>query len=182
LKAVPVELPPSDLLLTLFKEGAKLANERSVSSARVRNTLGAATFNEYFRLAHLEEEERKIPVSVYRAKRFLDEHFAEECDLGKVASKVGLSPHYLLQLFKGHVGVTPTRYMWKLRAQKGIHLLQQSGLTISEIAYSCGFKTPHHFSRVLKQNYGYSPSQMREKEWMRDPARFNKDIPDVHYK
>ena len=182
LKAVPRNLSPSPLLLTLLEEGVKLANDSSGSGKRVRDTLGAAAFNEYFRLAGLDEEARKLPAPVLRAKRYLDQHFKEVCDLKRLSSIALLSPNYLLELFKEHIGSTPTKYMWKLRLRMGVQLLLQTGLPVGTIAYECGFKDQHHFARAVKQTYGASPSALRDREWLRDPAEFGRDIPDLVFK
>ena len=179
LRAVPRGLSPSPLLLTLLEEGFRLANDNSSGGKRVRHTLGAAAFNEYFRLARLDEEARELPVAVLRAKRYLDEHFTEVCDLKRLSAIALLSPNYLLELFKEHIGTTPTKYMWKLRLTKGVQLLLQTGLPVGSIAYECGFRDQHHFARTVKQFYGSSPSGLRDREWMRDPAQFGRDVPDL---
>lgn len=181
LRAVPRSLAPSPLIIKLLKEGANLAGESSNSTKRVRDALGATVFNEYFRLAHLDQEDSRLPKAVLLAKMYLEEHFSEDRDLHlkDISDFASLSPNYLLELFKKHVGKTPKQYLWSLRTRKGAHLLLKTGLPISTISYECGFKCPHHFSRVIRSTYGSSPSELREQEWMRNPADFNRDIPDL---
>lgn len=167
LKSAPNSLRPSELLLVLMKEGTKLGHDESINISRLRNAIGMAAYCEYFRQAHLEEEERVLPRAVWRAKRHIDEHFTESTRLSDIADVAGLNPCYLHQVFKKSIGVSPIQYMWRLRAEKGRNLLLQTGLTVNEIAYTCGFKSSHHFSRFIKLQYGQSPTKVRAEQWVR---------------
>ena len=181
LKAIPNILPASNLVKLLINEGISLGHSERVNLSRLRNSLGEAVFNEYFYRANMEEEDSIYPTAVARAKRYIDNNFVNPCDLGIVAEYVSLNPRYLLRLFKQHMGMTPTRYLWRLRAEKGVYLLHQSKLNINQIADQCGFQSPHHFSRHIKENYGKSPSQLRKQTWDRDPYQFNETVPEIRY-
>ncbi len=181
LKSIPRAIPTSKLLALLIDQGIALGHSEGVSLERLRNSMGEAVFNEYFHRANLEEEDRKYPRAVARAKHYIDNHFTTPCDLNKIADFANLNPRYLLRLFKQHIGITPTRYLWHLRAEKGVYLLHQSRLNINQIAEQCGFQSPHHFSRHIKEHYGKSPTQLRHVTTSRDPYQFNRDVPDVRY-
>ena len=181
LKAVPQSMPATDLMMTLFQEGNALGHSDAINLSRLRNSLGEALFNEYFYQAKLEEEDKTYPPPVVRAKRYIENNFTEPCDLSIISEYTGLNPRYLLRLFKQHMGITPTRYLWRLRAEKGVYLLHQSKLNINQIAEQCGFQSPHHFSRHIKEYYGESPSHLRTQTRNRDPFQFNKDVPEVRY-
>ena len=181
LKSIPNSIPTSKLITLLISEGIALGHSESINLSRLRNSLGEAVFNEYFYRANLEEEDSMYPPAVARAKRYIDNNFTNHCDLGNVADYASLNPRYLLRLFKQHIGITPTRYLWRLRAEKGVYLLHQSRLNINQIAEQCGFQSPHHFSRHIKEYYGKSPSQLRSQTRYSDPYQFNKDVPDIRY-
>ena len=181
LKAVPCSMVATPLMLTLFREGIALGHGDTVNLNRLRNSLGESLFNEYFYQSKLEEEDMIYPAAVARAKRYIENNFTRPCDLAQIAGHIGLNPRYLLRLFKQHMGVTPTRYLWRLRAEKGIYLLHHSRLSINQIADQCGFQSPHHFSRHIKEYYGASPSKLRANTRNRDPFQFNEDVPEVHY-
>ena len=181
LRAIPQAMSATPLMLTLVKEGIALGHGNTINLARLRNSLGESLFNEYFYQAKLEEEERTYPRGVARAKRYIENNFTKPCDLSSIAEHIGLNPRYLLRLFKEHMGVTPTRYLWRLRAEKGVYLLHQSKLSVNQIADQCGFQSPHHFSRHIKEYYGESPSKLRADTRNRDPFQFNQDVPEVRY-
>ena len=47
------------------------------------------------------------------------------------------------------------------RLEHGLSLLQSTTHPITEIALTCGFKTPSHFSDAFKGRFGIKPSQIR---------------------
>lgn len=181
LKSVPSAMPASKLLMLLMQEGINLGHGESINLSRLRNSMGEAVFNEYFYQANLEEEDSIYPAAVARSKRYIESNFTGACDLNDIGDHVGLNPRYLLRLFKRHVGMTPIRYLWRLRAERGVYLLHQSRLSVNHIAEQCGFQSPHHFSRHIKEQYGLSPSKLRQQTRNRDPFKFNKDVPEVRY-
>jgi AraC-like DNA-binding protein len=52
-----------------------------------------------------------------------------------------------------------------LRTERGIQMLVETGLTVAEIAYRCGFQSPFHFSRLATRLQGISPREIRRRAW-----------------
>jgi len=181
LKALPFTLPPSERMESLQWMGVKLGQGGSTNFDRLRNLLGEAVFYEFFYQANQMEDEDPLPKSVLRAKFFIETHYTNQCKLESIADSAGLNPLYLSRLFKKYLGYSPTDYLWQLRAEKGIRLLCQTGLTIAEIAYQSGFKNPYHFSRHVKTQYKHSPSEIRKRGWYRKPSPSQGEIPDITY-
>ena len=63
---------------------------------------------------------------------------------------------------KALIGKTPSVFIRNIRLQKGKELLENSNLTISEIAYDIGFGDPNYFSRTFQKEFGKSPSAIRK--------------------
>jgi len=82
----------------------------------------------------------------------------------EIASKVRLSRWRFIHLFKAETKLTPKQYMVRIRMRRAEHLLQNSFLSIKEIAAEAGFADPSHFSRECKRHWGVSPSQIRERQ------------------
>ena len=74
-------------------------------------------------------------------------------------------PQHLNRLYKRAFDVTPLDYLWRLRVRRGAYLLRHTGMRVSQIAYHTGFRTPNHFSRLIKRRYGVSPRQLRAQTW-----------------
>ncbi|UPK67432.1 two-component regulator propeller domain-containing protein [Chitinophaga filiformis] len=56
-------------------------------------------------------------------------------------------------------GKTPIEFIRSIRLKRAAQLLEKSGLSVSEIAYSVGFNNPKHFSRFFKEEFQRLPSQ-----------------------
>ena len=56
---------------------------------------------------------------------------------------------------------SPAKWVMKQRLNLASKLLETSTLSISDIAYECGFENQTHFSRVFKEKKGLSPLQFR---------------------
>ncbi|RAV21465.1 helix-turn-helix domain-containing protein [Paenibacillus contaminans] len=103
--------------------------------------------------------------AVYSALSWIHEHYPEDITLKKLASQVGQSPEHLLRLFKMNVQSTPIHYLWEYRVNQAVALLTSTGLTVSEIAHRCGFKTSHHCARLVKKSTGRTATEMRQLSW-----------------
>jgi AraC-like DNA-binding protein len=57
--------------------------------------------------------------------------------------------------------------VWEVRTRRGALLLRETGLTVGEVAFRCGFQTPFHFSRWVRELFGVSPRALRAKAWER---------------
>ena len=55
---------------------------------------------------------------------------------------------------------TPLNLIVTHRMQKAHDLLRDNTLSISEVAYACGFESLAYFSRSFKKYYGVSPSKV----------------------
>ncbi|XHR92263.1 helix-turn-helix domain-containing protein [Mucilaginibacter sp. UC70_90] len=53
-------------------------------------------------------------------------------------------------------------YIRKLRVEKSFALLADGGLSLTDIAYACGFADQSHFLRCFKQFGGSNPSAYRK--------------------
>ncbi|MDF9435810.1 MULTISPECIES: GlxA family transcriptional regulator [Chromohalobacter] len=78
-----------------------------------------------------------------------------------LAALVGLSPRQLERRFKAELGVTPIRYYLWLRINRAHRLLQQTDLSVAEVASCAGFGSLEHFSRAYRRFFGCAPSDDR---------------------
>lgn len=102
---------------------------------------------------------------VENARRYIKAHLNDEITLEEIADEVSVCPEYLIRVFNQELNTTPIAYLWKKRVQLGVELLELSGLSISQIAERCGFKTRNHFSRRILEATGCSPKEVRQKIW-----------------
>lgn len=79
-------------------------------------------------------------------------------DLAKAMNVSRVALYKRILTLTGH---TPSEFIRTVRVRRGGQLLEQSGLTVSEIAYEVGFGNPKQFSKYFKQLYGVVPSAYR---------------------
>jgi AraC-like DNA-binding protein len=105
--------------------------------------------------------DRAEPVEIWKARKFIEEHSGEELSLRKVAKTANISANHLSEKFKQVTGVNFVDYIALTRFEKACHLLLNSNLRISEIAFAVGFQSLSQFNRVFKKLSGKSPSAYR---------------------
>ncbi len=99
--------------------------------------------------------------SVTKAKDMVLTHLDDELSLRHVAKAVNVSATYFSELFHKTTGMTFTDYVARMRVEKVKHLLGDSRLQITTIAFDTGFKSLSQFNRVFKRVAGLSPRQYR---------------------
>lgn len=181
LSELPARVALSPRVETLQRLGVEMGSGSSSNLNAMRNALGQAIFLAYFHDAQLSEQERHIPRSVLRARLYIEENFDKEITVDRLAGLVGVTPQHLVSAFRKHLGITPVRYLWQRRVARGHTLLLQTGLTLSEIAYQCGYKNPFHFSRQVAQQFGMSPRQVRANKGYRTPSDLAEGATDTAY-
>jgi AraC family transcriptional regulator of arabinose operon len=165
LARMPAVLPQSRSFDLLMRAAFGITSWRAAEGLRMLGVLGLALLEEYIRMATEGGGDKDLGMSHERARRWLEEHFAEPDALAAAARAAAVTPQHLIRLFHRHYDTTPGRYLWRMRVERGAGLLTASGLTVSEIADRCGFKNPFHFSRLLRQMQGVSPRKLRQRAW-----------------
>ncbi|MDR2080023.1 MAG: AraC family transcriptional regulator [Treponema sp.] len=96
-----------------------------------------------------------------KAERFIWENYTRKISLQEIASAAGLSAPYFSTIFKEEMGENLSSYLNRLRVEKAEHMLTETGLTLNEIASSCGFEDQSWFSKIFKSYTGISPGKYR---------------------
>lgn len=165
LKRGPFMAPCSDVFNRIMSTAFSFGVIRAEGAGRVVNSLGQALFSEFLNMAHSSLKKGDQDEWVNRAVYHMEDHFSEENCLRNSLRAAGCSRNALIYKFRQQLEMTPARYLWKLRIEKGLSMLVQTGLNISEIGYRCGFKNPFHFSRSIRLSQGLSPRAVRQKAW-----------------
>ena len=96
--------------------------------------------------------------------RFIEVHLSDpQLSTAMVARGCGISPRYLSFLLRLRE-TSFSELVWEQRLVKARDWLSNSDprdISISEIAYGVGFKSPAHFSRMFKRVFGANPREYR---------------------
>lgn len=162
---IPKKLPVSRRMLEFHRMGLSLEFGGGDEEVALSATIGRALFQEYVYQAHIVKREKPIHKSALRAKFFIEQNITTPCTLTDIATYSNASPQYLTRVFKRDIGQTPVAYLWTIRSQKGMQMIRNSGLSVSEIAFSCGYENANHFSRHIKEKFGSTPTEIRRRKW-----------------
>jgi AraC family transcriptional regulator len=89
--------------------------------------------------------------------------------LTELARAGAVSKEHLARLFHRRYGVGPVSALELVRLDRAETLLARSNFNITEIAQSCGYPDPLHFSRRFHHSYGMSPRAYRRDGPRRSP-------------
>jgi transcriptional regulator GlxA family with amidase domain len=148
-----------DLFINIVSE--KIGTEFASSIAhrmqqdRVRNSQDVQSNSKRLDIRH------KSPV-LGKAIDLMEDNIEDPLATEAIARGLGISQRQLQRMFKNHIGVSPLEHYINLRVDRGHHLLQQTPLSIVEVAVACGFSTHGQFSRRYRARYGHSPSFERK--------------------
>ena len=79
----------------------------------------------------------------------------------EVARTAGISVRHLDRLFSEETGWSFAETYRSMRLDQARRLLEQSPLSISEIAFATGFSSASHFARAYKERFGRQPKASR---------------------
>ena len=79
-----------------------------------------------------------------------------------LAESLSISRVQLYRKVKAMMGISVSDYIGSLRLEKAKSMLENSSLSISEIAYEAGFSSPNYFSTAFKNYYGTTPGYFRK--------------------
>ncbi|MGZ9583787.1 GH39 family glycosyl hydrolase [Paenibacillus marinisediminis] len=92
---------------------------------------------------------------------YIQQNYAEQISLTKIAEKEFLSVHYLSRFFQKELGTTFSSYLNGVRLEHAMFDLLYSQLSITEIALNNGFPSLKAFNKVFNEAYAQSPKQYR---------------------
>ncbi|MCE6991980.1 hybrid sensor histidine kinase/response regulator transcription factor [Dyadobacter sp. CY323] len=75
-----------------------------------------------------------------------------------LSREVGMSRIHLYRKLNSISGKTPVEFIRSIRMERAARLLEQSQLTISEVAYQVGFNNPKYFAKQFREEFGELPS------------------------
>jgi AraC-like DNA-binding protein len=98
-----------------------------------------------------------------RAIAFMKEHSSEPLSVRQVARVAGFGPDHFCRLFKRDEGITPERYLMRLRLERAKHMLSATSLNLESVGKLSGFQSRNYFHRVFKRAVGMTPIEFRER-------------------
>lgn len=109
--------------------------------------------------------------TVERALRLIESGALDGADAETFAARVGIGARHLARLFAKHLGASPTEIARTLRVQRAKRLLDETDLSMADVASHSGFVSPRRMSAAFTALYGRSPSRLRASAARRSEVR-----------
>lgn len=96
--------------------------------------------------------------TVARGMRLIDDGFLDRATMTELAGALGVGPRHLLRLFLRHAGASLSDIAATRRVQEAKRLIDQTEMTLAEIAFAAGFGSVRRFNDAFAATYRRPPS------------------------
>ena len=101
------------------------------------------------------------PWQLRKIDRYLADNLASPLRLQMLAEQVNLSVSHFTRSFKESRGVTPHRYIIRLRLERAQSMMVSTNESLSGIASECGLSDQAHLTTLFRRNVGETPHAWR---------------------
>ncbi|KRE55816.1 response regulator [Paenibacillus sp. Soil750] len=98
---------------------------------------------------------------IQAAIAYIEEHYAEDITVSKLAESLHLSSNYVSNLFKSETGLRFVEYLNRYRIRRAKLLLQDPSWKVYEVAEKTGFQEASYFCKVFKELEGKTVKEFR---------------------
>lgn len=107
---------------------------------------------------------RQAPVGpIQQAQEMVIDDPGADHRITELARRVSMSERNFVRRFADEVGLSPAKFVARVRVDAARHELERSNDTIAAIARRCGFGTPETLRRSLHRHVGVSPEAYRQR-------------------
>ena len=94
----------------------------------------------------------------------------EQFGVSELAEAMNMSRSNLLRKVKKHTKLSASQFIRQVRLKKGMEMLRQTSLTVSEISYQVGFGSTSYFIKCFREYYGHPPGEVGKREMEEEPV------------
>ncbi|WP_097014555.1 AraC family transcriptional regulator [Anaerocolumna aminovalerica] len=98
---------------------------------------------------------------ITRAVDYIHNNYTYDIRVADIAKFLCIDRTYLYKLFINATSLSPQKYLIQYRIKIARQLLLESDLSVSEIAYSCGFRDASSFNKHFKSHLQITPLKYR---------------------
>lgn len=95
---------------------------------------------------------------------YIENHYAENINIGEIAKELFISQYYLCRLFKTHTGLTIGNYLLNYRMSAAKKLLSETNCKIVNIAAETGFTDCSYFCKLFLKYEHVTPTEYRKRQ------------------
>lgn len=107
-------------------------------------------------------EPRPAHPLVDRIRSYVDAHLDADLCLENIARAAHVSPSHCSRTFSRYAGLSISAFVAQRRVEKAVEFLEDTYLSVTDIAESLGFSSPAYFASWFKRMTGGSPMRRRK--------------------
>ncbi len=96
-------------------------------------------------------------------QHWMSDHLCSDLSVAALAERVAMSPRHFARVFAGELGMTPARFVERLRVEAARRRLEESADGVDGVASACGFGSPEAMRRAFLRTVRVSPSAYRSR-------------------
>ncbi|UYB38847.1 GlxA family transcriptional regulator [Streptomyces sp. Je 1-4] len=96
-------------------------------------------------------------------QQWITEHPEADLSVDALAERARLSPRHFARAFREETGMTPGRYVDRVRLEAARRCLEDTADGIEQVARRCGYGTPEAMRRAFLRVLGGSPAEYRRR-------------------
>jgi transcriptional regulator GlxA family with amidase domain len=104
-------------------------------------------------------------------QQWIAEHPADDLAVEALARRASLSPRHFARAFTAEVGLTPGRYVDRVRLEAARRQLEDTSAGVEQTARACGYGTAEAMRRAFIEALGVSPAEYRRRFRPAPPLR-----------
>lgn len=157
------ESPVADGDLELGKQLIKLLAENtdSLSDESVRGLI-LSICGIVFKKLKLKSQEKYDISTLKSILIYCNEHFSEPITINDAARDLCISKSHISHLLKNKVGTYFGKYVKTKRIDLACRMLLKTNMSVTDIAFSCGFSSVRSFNRVFAEIKSCTPIEYRK--------------------
>ncbi len=97
--------------------------------------------------------------AVQRMQEFIAAHLSENITLADLAKAAQFSTWYARKIFIAHMGLTPSKYIRRLRLSRSALRLRDEDCLITDVAFDLGFGSVDGYTRAFAREFGCNPKR-----------------------
>ncbi|MGK7397393.1 MAG: helix-turn-helix domain-containing protein [Candidatus Cyclobacteriaceae bacterium M3_2C_046] len=92
----------------------------------------------------------------------LDNVSNEQFGVSELAEAMNMSRSNLLRKIKKHTNLSASQFIRQVRLKKGMELLKQTSMSVSEVSFQVGFGSTSYFIKCFREHFGHVPGEARK--------------------
>jgi len=126
-----------------------------------------------------DKSRQEYTARINRVIDYIEKHLNDDITLDKIAQIACFSPFHFHRIFSILTNETINAFIQRKRIEKAAQqLINEENVSISEVAYNCGFGSIAHFSRTFRKFFGMTAKEFRKTEkaiFAKDGLYFSKN-------